>query len=296
LAWPAMILRRLRGCPFVLDVQDLWPDSVASSGMLRAPGAMRILRMWCDRTYRAAARIIVLSEGCRSVLIERGVPAEKIDVVYNWCDEQALTPPDTGTALSDPFLLSGRFNVVYAGNIGALQALDAFLNAAALLAERLPQVQFVLVGDGVDVGHLQKLAAEKSLANVRFIPRQPARAMNDIFRFAEALFLHLKDDPLSRAGIPQKTQAYLAAGRPIVAAIRGAAAAIIRRAESGIVCEPENPGSIAQAIEQLVALPQSARQALGDRGRDFYWHEMCFNVGVGKTERVLQQAANSSHA
>lgn len=294
LAWPAMMLRRRRGTPYVLDIQDLWPESVTSSGMMKVPGGAQLVDKWCRRTYRHASRIVVLSEGYRRVLEERGVPANKIDVVYNWSDERSTVP--SSAAAEDPFGLAGGFNVVFAGNMGKVQALDAVIHAAAQLGSSHPEIRFVFVGGGVEVGRLESLSEELGLTNVRFIPRIPVERMSEVFAHADALLIHLKDDPVGRIGIPQKTQAYLAAGRPIVMAVHGDAAELVRRANAGVLCEPEDSNAIAEAVMKIVGLTTEERQELAANGKRFYDEHLCFQVGVNRMVEVLENATAATGA
>jgi colanic acid biosynthesis glycosyl transferase WcaI len=282
LAFPAMVLRVCFGVPYVLDIQDIWPESVLSSGMLRFPAAALLLNRWCGLAYRLAAKIVVLSPGYKSALMARGVPASKIEVVYNWCEETRMLHPKSSGGDADPFGLSGRFNVVYAGNLGRIQALDAVVQAAGLLRKRCPDVQFVFVGDGVDTERLKCKVADERIANIKFIPRQPIDKVGAILSRADALLIHLRDDPLCRIGIPQKTQAYLAAGRPIIMAVRGDATNLVQQANAGIVCEPENAASIAEAVESLFLLPFDKRRAMARNGRDFYDKHLSFPVGLNR--------------
>jgi colanic acid biosynthesis glycosyl transferase WcaI len=168
---PAIVLRLLRGCPFVYDVLDLWPDSVATSGMMSSPKLNALLGRWCKIVYERATRIVTPSPGLKRTLVERGVREEKIDVIYNWCDEANIAAAEGDEAAAVRLGMSGRFNVVFAGNMGKVQALDTVLEAAALLAPRLPGLQFVFVGAGVEVPRLKQKAQDMQLQNVRFLPR-----------------------------------------------------------------------------------------------------------------------------
>jgi glycosyltransferase involved in cell wall biosynthesis len=291
LALPAIILLLLRGVPFVLDVQDLWPESVTSSGMLRSPFLQSVLNRWCALVHRLASRIVVLSPGYRQVLTERGVPADKIEVVYNWCDETSSATSGVTESAEDSYRISDRFSIVYAGNLGRVQALDAVLGAAALLARDFPQICFVFIGDGIDAHRLKKMATEKCLDNVRFIPRMPSCEVAVQLDRSEALLIHLRDDPLCRVGIPQKTQAYLAAGRPIIVAVKGDAADLVRSANAGIACEPEDPQSIASAVSRLYQMTAEEREIMGRNGRLFYQQCLSFAVGVQQMASILTGAA-----
>ncbi len=295
LALPAMVLRLLRGVPYVLDVQDLWPESVTGSGMLRFPLGESLLHVWCGLTYKLAARIVVLSSGYKRAITGRGTPASKIEVVYNWCDESQLGVSESIPGATSAFFREGCFNVVYAGNMGKLQALDTVIRAAEILKEDVPGVQFILVGDGVELTRLKEAVASLKLTNVRFVPRQAPEQIGAILHQADLLLVHLSDTPLSRVGIPQKTQAYLAAGRPILMAMRGNGAELVVNAHAGMSCEPEQPESIAAAIRVIVNMPSGERRAMAERARRFYETELSFSVGTARMHSVFR-AVTETHA
>ncbi|MGB3223299.1 MAG: glycosyltransferase family 4 protein [Desulforhopalus sp.] len=291
LALPAIVLRLLRNVPYVLDVQDLWPESVTSSGMFPMPGLTFFINKWCDLAYYFSSKIVVLSGGYRRVLVGRGVEDSKIEVVYNWCDESQMYTMAGEKETDDPFRLAGRFTIVYAGNLGRVQALDVVLEVAYLLRQEYPDVLFVFVGDGVDADRLKGIVFKKGLNNVCFIPRQPVSEVGVILEKADALLIHLRDDPLCRVGIPQKTQAYLAAGRPIIVAVKGDAADLVVQAKAGIPCEPENPESIATAVKRLHGMSAEEREQTGYNGLAFYEQHLAFAVGVKRIEHLFKGIA-----
>lgn len=288
---PAIVLKLLFGVPYVLDVQDMWPESVLGSGMLRFRSLASILHFWCDLTYHLAAKIVVLSPGYKQAIMQRGVPADKIEVVYNWCDDSQESAPE-GDDDTDPFGLNGYFNVIYAGNLGKVQALDSVIRAADLLKEEFPRLRMVFVGDGVDGERLKKNVDNEKIINVRFIPRQPVARIGSILKKSDALLIHLRDDPLSRIGIPQKTQAYLAAGRPIIMAMRGDAANLLKSAGAGVTCEQENPENIAAAIRILIQMSPEERNIMAVNGRRYYVDNLSFSVGSRQMENILAGVAN----
>ncbi len=263
---PAFVLRALRGCPLVYDVQDLWPDTVAASGMMRDGRLFSLLDRWCRWVYSRVDRLVVLSPGFRKTLIERGIPSEKIDVIYNWADEDRLRSAPRDDDLAARLGMAGRFNVVFAGTMGIVQALDTVLEAARICAATLPQVQFVFVGSGVDKERLERLSAERRLPNVLFLPRQPIEAIGAVLSLADVLLVHLKDDPLFRITIPSKTQAYLSLGRPILMAVAGDAADLIAEVQAGLVVPPENPAALAAAVRRLRIMDCRLRENMGKRG------------------------------
>lgn len=294
LCLPAIILKWFRGMPFVLDIQDLWPESVAGSGMLRNKWANRFLSACCSFAYRRSEHIVVLSQGYKDVLINRGARLDQVTVIHNWCDptyEQAI---GAGTA-QDSFNLKGAFNVVYTGNLGELQALDSVIHAAKLIETVGPQIRLVLVGHGTREAHLKRLAAQLGLRNVIFISRLPLNRLPDVLRFAGALLVHLKDNPLSRVGIPQKIQAYLATGIPILCAVEGEAASLVTHSGAGILCRAESPHAIAEAIVSISNLPKEQLMAMGQSGRDYYQKHLAFSIGAQRLVGVLEAVAKSTN-
>jgi colanic acid biosynthesis glycosyl transferase WcaI len=286
LVLPAVAFQLMARVPYVLDAEDLWPDSAESAGMLRSSWARRLVDRWCRMSYRRAGRIIVPTHGFKRALVERGVPEAKVTVVFHWSDEEAMRE---GELCAPPAALAeedGAFTVVYAGTMGPVQALEAVVEAAALLRDR-PDVRFLFVGDGVETPKLEKLVASQGIDNVRFLPRQAPQDVVPILAGADALLVHLKDDALTRMSIPQKTQAYMAAGRPIVMAVAGEASEVVREAEAGVVCQPADPASIAGAVRRLADTPAYEREDMGRRARKFYEERFGFSTGVGRVEAVL---------
>lgn len=280
IALPAMALKFLRRIPIVYDIQDFWPDTLAATGKLNNRIILKCVDLWCRLIYRVADRLIVLSPGFMGKLIDLGVPVNKIEVIYNWCDESQVVNMERSDAEKREPLMAGRFNVVFAGTMGKAQALDAVLDAAALLVHRVQNVQFVFIGGGIDRERLKRVSEDRGLNNVLFLPRRPAAELGSVLSMADVFLVHLKDDPLFEITIPSKTQAYLAAGRPIIMAVRGDAASLVKKACAGIVCEPEDPTSIAAAVERLASMVPEHLAAMGKRGRLFYDNELSLKTGA----------------
>ena len=291
--FPATVIGFLRKTPFVYDIQDLWPDTVAVSGMVSSPTLLTLLGKWCKFVYRRARHITVLSPGFKEQLIGRGVPPGKIDVIYNWSHETALKRacgPVTRLGGAD------RFCILFAGTMGFAQDLDSVLRAAQICRTTVPAAEFLFMGPGVERSRLESMAEEMQLDNVRFLPSQPEETMGAIFAGADALLVHLKDDPLFRITIPSKTQAYLAAGKPILMGVRGDAADLVKRSCSGVVCEPGNPRSIAGAVKELAEARCERLADMGRSGRAFYDRELSFSVGVDKFDRIFEAVTNGGDA
>lgn len=299
----AFLFRLLFGAKVVLDVQDLWPESVTNSRMLTNKTALGILNRICNWVYGSADRLAVLSPGFKKELVRRGLPAEKIEVIYNWFDEASIevarSPIDNapaatlGRAIKQGDFVD-KFVVLFAGAMGLVQGLDTVLECARLCKSTLPDVQFVLVGGGVDKQRLQKRAEEMALANVTFLPPRPQSAMEEIYAMADALLVHLKDDPLFRITIPSKTQAYLYIGKPLIMALRGDAADLVHKSDAGIVCAPEDAPGLLKAIEELHGMTPEARRIMGAAGHRFYMQHLSFPVGVGHFEQLMMSLVEAS--
>jgi len=279
-AFAAAVVSLIRRTPFVVDICDLWPDSLEASGMIRSKRVLGWAGKVCQWIYRRASRIAVVTPGFRQKLIERGVPSAKIEIVFNWCDEHALRLPTHVNR--NEYGMGERFNVVYAGNMGKAQALDAVIRAANRVQLIDPRIQFVFVGDGIELENLKVLARELQVGNLRFLPRMPVTEVGKVLAAADVLLVHLKDETLFEITIPAKTQAYMAAGKPILMAVKGDAARLIERSGAGLCALPGNEESIADAVLRMAGLPSATLDEMGKRGSEFYAHNLSMAVGVEK--------------
>lgn len=285
----AALISLFRRIPFVYDVQDLWPDTLRATGMLNNERILRLVGIVCDWIYSRATKVVVLSPGFKAKLLERGVPANKVEVIYNWCDEDALSA--TGKAPLDVNIankLQNRFNVLFAGTMGNAQALDTVLEAARILHTKEPRVQFVFVGGGIDVPRLKALVAERSIQNVLFVPRLPMSEVGVLLKACDVLLVHLKADALFKITVPSKTQAYMAMGKPILMAVEGDAAELVTRAGCGICVPSQNVNALVDAALALAAKSNAELETMGSAGRDFYRKNLSMETGVQKFLDVFQ--------
>jgi glycosyltransferase involved in cell wall biosynthesis len=152
--------------------------------MMNSPKLLAILDRWCRFVYHQADQIVVLSPGFKRTLVERGLAAENIDMIYNWADDRNIHPIGRNETLASQLGLAGRFNVVFAGTMGLAQALDAAIEAARLCAATVPDVQFVFVGGGIDKARLEEKAHRMGLPNTLNSPangRRPGNTWNVTF-------------------------------------------------------------------------------------------------------------------
>jgi colanic acid biosynthesis glycosyl transferase WcaI len=248
--------------------------------MVRSQRALALVDRVCLWIYKRVARVVVSTPGIRARLIERGVPPEKIEIIYNRSDEQALRL--TGAAHAKDFGMADRFNVVFAGNMGNGQALDAVIRAAKRVESANASVQFVFVGGGVEVDTLKQLALELRATNVRFLPRMPMNEVGNVLAAADVLLVHLKHDQLFEITIPSMTQAYMSVGKPVLMGVKGDAARLIEASGAGRLALPEDDASIADAVLDMAQLPSSALAEMGSRGAAFYAKELSLESGTRK--------------
>lgn len=280
------LVRRL---PFVLDIQDLWPDTIAATGMRGRRWIPRLLDPVCRFVYRRAAAIIVQSAGMRRALIARGVPAAKITVVRNWADLDLI--PAVPARPSPEGL-----TIVYGGNFGRAQALGTVIDAAALIEQRRRDIRILLYGAGIDATMLRARTERAGISMLTFHDRVPRRDIAAVFARADALLLHLAADPLFEITIPSKTQVYLAMGRPIVAGIAGAAADLLRESRAALVVPPQDAAALAEAICAMADLPPGRREAMGRDGQRFWRRHLSFDDALARTVAVLDGIGSAAAA
>ncbi|MGH8104006.1 MAG: glycosyltransferase family 4 protein [bacterium] len=286
----AWVLGRIRRAPFLYKINDLWPESVEATGMVRSRQVLDLMGRLERFVYRRAAAIAVISPGFKANLVGKGVPPDKVHVIPHWADEFLYRPVPRDPDLARNVGMAGRFNVVFAGQLGLAQGLGVILDAAEGLSD-LADVQFVLIGDGTDAERLRLAAAQRGLKNVHFLGRQPAERMPYFFALADMLLVHLKRDPLFEITIPGKISAYLACGRPILCAVAGDAADAVQHVGAGLVCPPEDPAALSQAVRDLYVMPGEKREAMGRAGRRAFLANYTRALSVTRYEALLTGVA-----
>lgn len=287
---PAYVLSLKHRAPFTLDIQDLWPDTLTGSGMAKQGRAVKLVGRYMAWLYRKVRRILVLSHGFKRVLGERGVSPDRIDVIYNWAPATSLVEAEPDRELAEKHGLANTFNVMFAGNMGVIQALEKVVEGFALIANELPDVRLVLIGSGSERDKLEKLVESGKAPNVVLLPRVGVEQMPPVLALAKVMLVHLRTEFPSEVTIPSKTQEALALGKPLLMAVKGEASEIVERAQAGRIAEPLNPESIADAIRSLRAMSPDELAAMGARGKRFYQENMSFDLVVDQIEGFLERA------
>lgn len=297
----SVLLKWVRGAPIVHAIADMWPETVLSSGMVPARGVVHtvlesLIGAWCRLMYRQASVLTPLSPGFKRLLMERGVPGDRIEVSYNWADEDTLGPVPRDPALAAELGLEGRFNIVYAGNMGPLQGLETVVRAAALARDRAPNMQLVMIGTGPHESAVKALAAELGADNVRFIARRDYREMSRIYALSDVVLVHLRDFPFLAATIPSKTQVGLLCGRPLLLAVAGDAADLVREAGAGLIVPPENPAELAEAMVAFDRMPVAERESLGAQGRRYYMKHLSLDHAGARHHEIFSSLLSRSRS
>lgn len=289
----ARVLRRLAGVPYVLYVQDLWPDSITASGFVGNERAREVIERGVNHfltgLYRRADATVAIAPGMAALLRERGVPSGRDHVVYNWVDESIFGP---AAPAAPPELDPARTWIMYAGGVGSVQGLDAAVGAIGLLADR-PEIGLAVVGDGVARPELEAQAAALGLGErVRFLGNRPMASMPALMSQAAAQLVSLADRPLFRVTVPSKLQSAMACGQPVVCAVAGDASELTTRAGAGVVAVPGSAQSIAEAFRAIAESTPAQIAEFGANARAFYEAELCESVGAARLEHLLADAAS----
>ncbi|HUQ63773.1 MAG TPA: glycosyltransferase family 4 protein [Acidimicrobiales bacterium] len=255
----AWALARAKNARFVVEVRDLWPAIFVELGVLREGLVLRVLEALERAAYRAADAVVVVTNGFRDHVVGRGIPPDKVHTVPNGADLAFFSSPVVAKTTSD------ISTVLYLGAHGISHGLDSVVDAAAKLQGE--PIEFVLVGEGATKAAVAERVERIGLANVRMLPAVPRREVPALLAAADICLVPLRDVPLFETFIPSKMFEYLAAGRPVVGAVRGEAARILVAA-GAVVVDPEDAGAIADAIRALAA-DRARREEMGRQGREY---------------------------
>ena len=259
---------RLRGAPFVFNIQDVFPDVAVELGVITNRSLIAAAERLERFTYLRSDAVTVLSEDLQENVAGKVGPrhAHRVRVIPNFVDTVHIRPSERENSYRREFGLEGRTVVMYAGNVGFSQSLELLVDAAAALSHE-PGLVFVVNGDGVARPDLERRA--RGLANLRFVGLQPKERLPEVLAAADIHVVPLKRG-LGRASVPSKLYSILAAGRPLVASVDPGTevARVVERAGAGLAVPPEDPEAFTKALAELVGAPDVAER-MGASGRSF---------------------------
>lgn len=283
---------KLRRIPWVLEIRDLWPESIVAVGAIKSRTIVRMLE-WVERfAYRKAERIVPVTDSFKAYMVNKGIEASKIVVVKNGVDLARYKPADGATALAAELGLAGKFVVSYFGTHGMAHHLQTILDAAHQLRDS-NHIMFLMVGDGAERQLLVRMRDAMGLKNVMMLDQQPKNRMPEFWALSDVSLVLLKKSDLFKTVIPSKMFESLAMERPIVLGVEGESADLLRAAQAGLCIEPQDAGQLAARVLELSHDSALCRR-FGRNGRRFVMEHFDRVVLARKLTSVVEMVCRRS--
>ena len=267
------IASRWRNVPFVFEVRDLWPDSIAALGVMRDGLVLRTLQRLEMMLYRHATRIVGVAHATKSELVRRGIDAEKIVIIPNGADSEVFRDLEKYNGIRENLSLGRKFVVSYIGTHGLAHGLETVLACADRLRAHA-EIAFLFVGDGAERERLLKRAHDLQLPNVHFLGVQPRERIPYYLATSDVSLVPLRRKPLFQKVLPSKLFEIMGCSRPVILGVEGEAQVAVETAQAGLCVRPEDPEDLAAAILTLYENPALADR-MGRNGRTFVRRHFC---------------------
>ena len=268
---PALVLKKIKSIPILFWVQDLWPESLSATGVVKSEIILTMVKKLVRYIYSHCDRILVQSKAFSPSIERLGVDSGHIRYFPNSAEElykPIVVEPDA----PEVKILPDGFRVMFAGNIGAAQDFTTILGAAEKLKD-FAEIHWIIIGDGRMRPWVEAQISQRSLTEtVHLLGRHPVELMPRFFSLADVMLVTLKKEPIFSLTIPAKVQSYLACAKPIIAALDGEGARIIEEAGAGIACPAENPAALAEGVLKFYHMPKPELHDMGMRGRRYFEH------------------------
>ena len=288
------ILASIRRVPFILNIQDLWPDTLISTGMMREGFVTKMIGRSAKWVYKRSKGIVVLSEGFKNHLVSLGVDESKVAYISNWSSENNLALLNNNSSNNHRMQFGINENdkvITFAGNLGPAQGLETVIDVAEILRDH-SQIKFLFVGDGMSLESLKESVANKKLTNVIFAGRVNYCVMDEIYEASDVLLIHLKKDPLFEITIPHKLLTYLSTGKPIVAAVDGEVNNIVKSSNSGFFSKSEDASGIAKNIISACNLTNIELNFIKSESNSFFNKHFAKKVLIKKWDNLITQCTS----
>ncbi len=293
LGFSAWLLSRIWRVPWVLQIEDLYPDAAIAAGVMRNKKVIGFF-LWMERfLYQRSHLISVISDSFRQSVLTKGVPASKMHVIPSWADPDQVRPLPRDNAFRHRHGLDGKYVVMYAGNIGLTSCLEDILLTAEILRERT-EIQFVIVGEGVKKTALEAEIRTRQLPNIALLPYQPREFFPEMLAAADILLVTLNDGA-ALSSVPSKIFNGMASARPIlaVAPLGSELANIVKEARCGWRIPPGSPMELAITITHSIGQEPKLIQ-MGQNGRVHLEKYFSRNACVDAYEKMLVGLCNRS--
>jgi glycosyltransferase involved in cell wall biosynthesis len=287
---PARVMKMLSHAPILFWVQDIWPETLVGTDMVRSPFLLKSVEKLVKFVYAGCDRILVQSRAFSERIQAVGVPKEKI-LYYPNSAEELYRPIKVETDAPERKMIPNGFRVMFAGNIGKAQDFPTILSAAEKL-KSYPEIKWVVLGDGTMRSWVEEeIKARKLNDTVLLLGRHPVTFMPRFFSLADALLVILKKDPIFALTIPSKVQSYLACGKPIVAALDGEGARVIDESGGGMAVPSGDAEALAQIVMKMYKMPKPDCERMGQRARRYFEDHFERNALLDRLDHWMKEEA-----
>lgn len=264
-AIPAILYSKVRRVKSYIYIQDLWPETFYSIVPINNEKLKKAFKAICTKIYKKFTTILISSKGYEDILVESGIDRNKIVYFPQWAEDLYSCKENLKEKSEDK-----QFNVTFAGNIGKAQSVDTIIKAAEL-AKDIKEIKWNILGDGSDFENIKSMVKSCGLEDrVILHGRKPATEMPKYFASSEGLIVTLKNEGILKVTLPAKVQSYMASGKPIIAAVSGEGAEVIKEAECGLTGEAEDHITLYNNVMKLYKMTKEERHAMGTRGKKFF--------------------------
>lgn len=293
--WVGVLVQFFRHLPFVLEIRDIWPESIAAVGAIRAGFVIRMLQWLEKKMYRSADHIVAVGHGYKDNVASKVGMQDRITVIYNGVDGDQFLPQPVDQEFRQRFGMQNRFLCSYVGTIGLAHGLETVLNTAEMLKDAgRDDIGFLLVGDGARREWLENDAKQRGLSDlVKFAGRLPKSEMPKAISSSDALLVHLRQCDLFSTVIPSKIFETMAMERPIIMGVQGESADIVKQAEAGIEMEPGNSDDLLECLNRLSNDTEFCR-SLTANGRRFVLEQFSRDAFANDYLRILNALISST--
>ena len=262
-AVPAIILSKLKKIPSYIYIQDLWPETFYSIINIKNKKIRSKMKNICNKIYNSFDKLLIASKGYEDILLKEGFKKEKFEYFPQWAEDFYS---ENLKKVSENRI----FTVTFAGNIGKAQSVNTIIEAANLAKEN-KNIKWQIIGDGSEFENIKYLVKKYSLENtVDLLGRKPAKDMPKYFSSSDGLIVTLKNEEILKVTLPAKVQSYMAAGKPIIAAISGEGSRTIKESKSGLVGEAEDYKALYENVIKLYDMNENERIRIGNNGKEFF--------------------------
>jgi len=280
------LVSRLKRCPWVLEIRDLWPESIVAVGAIHNEVAINLLRSVEMFAYRKADRLVPVTNAFERYMIDKGIEPQKIQIIRHGVDLNFYNSKDEENPLVNDLGLQGKFVASYLGTHGMAHHLETILYAAKTL-QSYPDIVFLMAGDGAERNRLVELKAQLELDNVFMLNQQPKSSMPYLWDLTDVSLVLLKKTDLFKTVMPTKIFESFAMRKPIILGVEGESQELVEAASGGLCIEPENSQELAERILELYRNPERVKQ-LGENGRQYVTKFHDRTVLANQFEKILE--------